>query len=106
MSLITDIIVAAADAFQGFVKFQSKLLASTIEDQSKVMECCMRRLCYWLGLMSLCMMLLLAGMALIAIGAYILLASATNSGVAAMIIGVIITLLAIILTILVKNCVK
>jgi hypothetical protein len=104
MSSLAEIVGNVANLFERFVKFQAKVIAGAVEEQTKVMECCFRRMCFWCGFLIFGMLLLLAGMGLIITGAFVLLASATGAGVAALIIGFIIALLSIILIVSVKNC--
>jgi hypothetical protein len=100
MSLWTDIASIAADATQFLVRMEAKtLLAKSMERQIK-------QVCFWGGLFIAGLLVLLAGIGLIIAGAYILLASATGAGVAALIIGVIVTLLAAVLTVTFKYCIR
>jgi uncharacterized membrane protein (DUF485 family) len=106
MSALTDIVCTVADLVQSAVKYEAKSLLLTIEEQKKSLECCLKKMRIWCGLLTLIMLVLLAGIGLIIAGAYILLASVTGAGVSALIIGVIVTLLAAILIMTVHNSLR
>jgi hypothetical protein len=106
MSLLTDIICTAANLVQSVVKYETKSLLLKIDEQAKAMECCFKRLCVWCGFLAVSMLVLLAGVGLIIAGVYILLATAISSGLAALIIGVIVSLLAVILMVTVKSSMR
>ena len=106
MSLLTDIVCTAGDLLQSVVKYQAKSLLFKIDEQAKAMECCFRRIYIWCGFLALSMLVLLAGIGLIIAGVYTLLATAIGSGLAALIVGVIVSLLAVILMVTVKSSMR
>jgi hypothetical protein len=103
MSLFTDIICTTANLVQSVVKYEAKSLLLKVEEQTKAMECCFKRIYVWCCFLSMIMLVLLAGIGLIIAGVYMLLAPAVGPGVAALIVGVIISLLAIILMVTLKS---
>jgi uncharacterized membrane protein (DUF485 family) len=106
MSLLTDIICTTANLVQSVVKYETKSLLLKIDEQVKAMECCCRRMYMWCIFMAMIMLVLLAGVGLIIAGVYILLATAISSGLAALIVGVIVSLLAVILMVAVKSSMR
>jgi len=106
MSLLTDIICTTANLVQSVVKYEAKSLLFKIEEQTKTMECCFRRIYIWCGFLAMIMLVLLAGVGLIIAGVYMLLATAIGSGLAALIVGVIVSLLAVILMVTVKSSMR
>ena len=106
MSLLTDIICTTANLVQSVVKYEAKSLLLKIEEQTKAMECCFRRIYIWCGFLAVSMLVLLAGVGLIIAGVYILLAAAISSGLAALLVGVIVSLLAVILMVTVKSSMR
>ena len=106
MSLLTDIICTTANLVQSVVKYETKSLLLKIDEQVKAMECCCRRMYMWCIFMAMIMLVLLAGIGLIIAGVYILLATAIGSGLAALIVGVIVSLLAVILMVTVKSSMR
>ena len=103
MSLLTDIICTTANLVQSVVKYEAKSLLFKIEEQTKAMECCFRRICIWCGFLAMIMLVLLAGIGLIIAGVYILLATAIGFGTAALIVGVIVSLLAAVVMVTIKS---
>jgi hypothetical protein len=106
MSLLTDIICTTANLVQSVVKYETKSLLLKIDEQAKAMECCFKRMYMWCGFLAVSMLVLLAGIGLIIAGVYILLATAIGSGLAALIVGVIVSLLAVILMVTVKSSMR
>ena len=106
MSLLTDIICTTANLVQSVVKYEAKSLLFKIEEQTKAMECCCRRMYMWCIFMAMIMLVLLAGVGLIIAGVYILLATAIGSGLAALIVGVVVGLLAVILMVTIKSSMR
>jgi len=106
MSLLTDIICTTANLVQSVVKYETKSLLLKIDEQVKAMECCCRRMYMWCMFMAMIMLVLLAGVGLIIAGVYILLATAISSGLAALIVGVVVSLLAVILMVTVKSSMR
>ena len=103
MSLLTDIICTTANLVQSVVKYETKSLLFKIDEQVKAMECCFRRMYLWCGFLAMIMLVLLAGIGLVIAGVYMLLATAIGSGLAALIVGVVVSLLAVILMVTVKS---
>ena len=103
MSLLTNIVCTTAELLQSVVKYEAKSLLFKIEEQTKAMECCFRRMYIWCSFLAMIMLVLLAGIGLIIAGVYMLLAPAVGPGVAALIVGVIISLLAIVLMVTLKS---
>jgi hypothetical protein len=103
MSLLTDIICTTAELVQSVVKYQAKSILLKIDEQAQAMECCFKRLCLWCGFLAMIMLVLLAGIGLIIAGFYMLLAPAIGPGTAALIVGVIISLLAAVLMVTLKS---
>ena len=103
MSLLTDIVCTTAELVQSVVKYQAKFLLLKIDEQAKAMECCFRRIYIWCGFLAMIMLVLLAGIGLIIAGFYMLLAPAIGSGTAALIVGVIVSLLAAVLMVTIKS---
>jgi hypothetical protein len=103
MSLLTNIVCTAAELLQSVVKYEAKSLLLKIDEQAKAMECCFRRNYIWCGFLAVSMLVLLAGVGLIIAGVYTLLATAIGSGLAALIVGVIVSLLAVILMVTLKS---
>jgi hypothetical protein len=103
MSLLTDIACTAGQLIQSVVKLEAKAILLKIDEQVKAMENCFKRLCLWCGFMAIVMLVLLAGIGLIIAGFFMLLAPAIGPGTAALIIGVIISLLAVVLMMTLKS---
>ena len=106
MSLLTDIVCTAGELVQSAVKYEAKALLLKIDEQAKAMECCFRRNYIWCSFMAMIMLVLLAGVGLIIAGVYTLLAAAIGSGLAALIVGVIVSLLTVILMVTVKSSMR
>jgi hypothetical protein len=106
MSLLTDIVCTAANLVQSVVKLETKAILLKIDEQAKAMECCFRRNYIWCCFQAMIMLVLIAGIGLIIAGFFILLASALGAGVAALIVGVIISLLAAVLMVTLKSSVR
>jgi predicted PurR-regulated permease PerM len=106
MSLLTDIICTTANLVQSVVKYEAKSLLLKIDEQAKAMETCFRRNYIWCGFLSMIMLVLLGGVGLIIAGVFMLLAAAIGYGLAALIVGVVVGLLAAILLITIKNSMR
>jgi hypothetical protein len=106
VSLLKDMVCNAVELVEHVVKLEAKSLVARIDEQKKSMESCFKNMFLWRSVVTFCMLLLLAGIGLVIAGAFMLLAPATGEGTAALIVGVILTLLAIILTVTVKQSVK
>jgi uncharacterized membrane protein YhaH (DUF805 family) len=106
MSALRDIICTAADLFQHFIKLEAKALAVKMEEHARSVECSLKRMCFWFGLLTVGLIALLGGIGLIIAGAFILLTSAMGAGAAAVIVGIIVTLLAFVLTVTLKSSMR
>ena len=106
MSALTDIVCTVADLVQSVVKYEAKSLLVKMEEQKKTLESCLKKMRIWCSLLTLLILVLLAGIGLIIAGACILLASAVGFGVSAVIVGVIVSLLAAILIVTVHNSLR
>ena len=104
MQLLEDLGQLAIDVIKYAIK--SKSLMVTVEEQTKVLECAARRIYTWCIFLGLSFVLLMAGLGLVIWGFYLLLAPATGSGPAALIIGIIVSLLAAIMAVTVKYLVR
>jgi uncharacterized membrane protein (DUF485 family) len=106
MSALTDIVCTVADLVQSAIKYEAKSLLVKMDEQKKSLENCLKKMRIWCSLLTLIMLVLLAGIGLIIAGAFILLASVAGAGVSALIIGVIVALLAAILIMTVHNSLR
>lgn len=106
MSLLTEIVCTAGNLIQSAVKYEAKSILLKIDEQAKAIECCFRRMYLWCGFLAVSILVLLAGVGLIIAGVYILLAASIGSGLAALIVGVIVSLLAVILMVTVKSSMR
>jgi hypothetical protein len=99
MPLMEDVGRLAIDLVQFMVK---KSLQIPSEEIVKRIEHSIGRALCWSAMLTFCLILLLAGIGLTIWGLYILLSSAIGSGLAALIIGIVVSLLAIILAVIIK----
>ncbi len=99
MSFLTDMVCAATGLLDSVVKYKEKSLLLKIEEQTK-------RLSVWCGFLTMIMLILLAGIGFILAGVYTLLAAAVGSGLSALIVGVVVSLLAAILMVIFKSYMK
>jgi thiosulfate reductase cytochrome b subunit len=99
MPLLEDVGRLAIDLVQFMVK---KSLRVPAEEIAKHIECSLKRALCWGCLLAFCLILLLTGMGLIIWGLYTLLSSSMGSGQAALVIGFVVSLLAILLVVIVK----
>jgi hypothetical protein len=106
MSLLTEIVCTAGNLIQSAVKYEAKSILLKIDEQAKAIECCFRRMYLWCGFLAVSILVLLAGVGLIIAGVYILLAASIGSGLAALIVGVIVSLLAVILMVTVNSSMR
>jgi len=96
MASLTDIICTAANLIQSVVKYQEKSLLLKIDEQIK-------RIYIWCGTLAILTIVFLAGIGLIIAGVYTLLAAAIGAGFAALIVGIIVSLLAVVLMVTLKS---
>jgi predicted PurR-regulated permease PerM len=106
MSLLTDIICTAANLVQSAIKLEAKAVLLKIDEQVNAIESRFKRIYIWCVLLVMVMISLLAGIGLIIAGVYTLLASVIGAGIAALIVGAIVSLLAAILMMTIKNSVR
>jgi uncharacterized membrane protein (DUF485 family) len=106
MSALADIVCTFADLVQSAVKYETKSLLAKVEEQKKSIEYSIKQVRIWNCLLTMIMLVLLAGIGMVIAGAYILLASATGAGVAALIVGLIVSLLAAFVMVTIKNSVR
>jgi hypothetical protein len=106
MNWLKDFVCTAAELAEHVIKYEAKSLVYAVEQQVKSAESCFKKMYVWRCFVMLGLILLLMGISLIITGAFILLASVTNVGVAALIIGVIVTLLAAIVIVSIKSCIR
>jgi len=106
MQLLDDIGRLAVDLISYVIRYQTKSMLVPSEQQIKHLECSLRRMLTWCGFLAAGMLVLLAGVGLIIAGVYILLATAISSGLAALIVGVVVSLLAVILMVTVKSSMR
>ena len=102
MPLLEDIGRLAIDVAQYAIKYQARCLLVPSDEQMKHIEGFISRAFCRLGLLTFSLILLLTGIGLIIWGVYPLVASALGSGPAALIIGIVVSLLAILLAVIVK----
>ena len=106
MRLLTNILCTVADLLRLKIQVEAKYLAAKFEDGAKCLHSCAKQLCFWGGVLVFCFALLAGGVGFIMWGAYALLASAINPGFAALIVGLIVSLVAITVLGAIKNSVK
>ncbi|MBN1972523.1 MAG: hypothetical protein JW787_02695 [Sedimentisphaerales bacterium] len=106
MSLLTEIFCTVSDLLRLKIQLEAKSLVAKFEDGTKSLHCCMMQLCFWVGMLIFCIALLAGGVGFIMWGTYALLALAINPGFAALIVGLIVSLIATIILIAVKNSIK
>jgi len=106
MSLLTDIISTVADLLRLKIQVEAKYLVAKFEDGAKSLHSCVKQLYFFWGMLAFCIALLAGGVGFIMWGAYALLASAINPGFAALIVGLIVSLVAITVLGAVKNSIK
>jgi hypothetical protein len=100
MSLLRDIASIATDVAQFFVNLETKaLIAKSIGSEVK-------NACFWGGIYAVVLLMLLAGIGSIIAGAWILLASVTSAGLAGVIVGLIVAIIATALIITAKSCLR
>jgi hypothetical protein len=102
MPFLEDIGRLAIDVAHYAIKYQARCLLVPSDEQMKHIEGCISRAFCRMGLLIFSLILLLAGIGLIIWGVYILLSSAIGSGLAALIIGIVVSLLAIIIAVIAK----
>jgi hypothetical protein len=106
MSLLRDILCTVADLLRLKIQVEAKYLVAKFEDGARFLHSCMKQLCFLCGMLVFCIALLAGGVGFIMWGAYALLASAINPGFAALIVGLIVSLVAVIVLGAVKNSIK
>jgi len=106
MSLLTDIICTVADLLRLKIQVEAKYLVAKVEDGAKSLHNCVKHLYFFWGMLVFCIALLAGGVGFIMWGVYALLASAINPGFAALIVGLIVSLVAITVLGAIKNSIK
>ena len=106
MNLFTDILCTVSDLVRQKIQLEAKCLAAKFEDGAKSLHKCAQNLCFLLGMLIFYFILLAAGVGFLMWGAYALLASAIPPGFAALIVGVIVSLIAIAVLGAVKHSMK
>jgi hypothetical protein len=106
MNLLTEIFCTVSDLLRLKIQVEAKSLAAKFEEGTKSMHCCMMQFCFWVGMLVFCIALLAGGVGFIMWGTYALLALAIDPGFAALIVGLIVSLVAIIILGIVKNSIK
>ena len=103
---MTDILCTVADLLRLKIQVEAKYLAAKFEDGVRSLYICVKQLCFFCGILVFCIALLAGGVGFIMWGAYALLASAIKPGFAALIVGLIVSLIAITIIGAVKNSIK
>jgi amino acid transporter len=100
MSLLSNVAALATEAIRFVAKLETgSMLAKSMESQIK-------RACFWGGLFAVVVLVLLGGTGLIIAGVFILLTPITGVGLAAIIVGVIVAIIAAALIIATKSCIR
>jgi uncharacterized membrane protein YhaH (DUF805 family) len=100
MSLLSNVVSLAAETMRFMAKLESSsMLAKTMESQIK-------RACFWGGLFTVVLLILVGGIGLIIAGAWILLTPVTGAGLASVIVGVVVAIIAAALIIAAKSCIR
>ncbi len=106
MGFLTDILCTVTDLLRLKIKAEAKYLAAKFEDGVRSLYIRVKQLCFFCGILVFCIALLAGGVGFIMWGAYALLASAIHPGFAALIVGLIVSLVAITILGSVKNSIK
>lgn len=102
MSLLTDILCTGADLLRLKFEVEAKYLSAKLDDGARSVQSFVKRLCFLLGMLAICIALLAGGVGFMMWGAYALLASAIHPGWAALLVGLIVSLVAITVLAVVK----
>lgn len=95
MSLLSDILCTGADLLRLKFQVEAKYLSAKLDDGARSVQSFVKQLCFLWGILVLCIALLTGGVGFMMWGAYALLASAIHPGWAALLIGLIVSLVAI-----------
>ena len=106
MSVLTDVLNTVTDLLRLKIKVEAKCLADKVEDGAKHFHSYVKQLYFFWGMLIFCIAMLAGGVGFIMWGVYALLASAINPGFAALIVGLIVSLVAITILCAVKNSIK
>jgi hypothetical protein len=106
MSLLTDILCTGADLLRLKFQVEAKYLSAKLDDGAKSIQSFVKQLCFLWGMLAFCIVLLAGGVGFMMWGAYALLASTINPGWAALLVGLIVSLVAITVLGAVKNSIK
>ena len=106
MSLLTDILCNVTDSLRLKLQLEAKCLAAKFEDSAKSLHDRAKHLCFAFAMLLFCIALLTIGVVFILWGSFALLASVLNPGFAALIVGSVVILIAIIVLFIVKKSLK
>jgi len=106
MSLLTDIICIGADLLRLKIQVEAKYLGTKFEEGAKSLHSCLKQLYFFWGMLAFCIAMLACGVGFIMWGGYALLASVINPGFAALIVGLIVSLIAITVLGVIKKTIK
>ena len=95
MSLLTDILCTGADLLRLKFQVEAKYLSAKLDDGARSVQSFVKQLCFLWGILVFCIALLAGGVGFMMWGAYALLASAIHPGWAALLVGLIVSLVAI-----------
>jgi hypothetical protein len=106
MSLLSDILCTGADLLRLKFQVEAKYLSAKLDDGARSVQRFAKQLCFIWGILVFCIALLVGGVVFMMWGAYALLASTINPGWAALLVGLIVSLVAITALGAVKNSIK
>lgn len=106
MSLLSDILCAGSDLLRLKFQVEAKYLSAKVDDGARSVRSFVKQLCFLWGMLAFCITLLAGGVGFMVWGAYSLLASAIYPGWAALLVGLIVSLVAITILGAVKYSIK
>jgi hypothetical protein len=95
MSLLSDILCAGSDLLRLKFQEEAKCLSARLDDGARSVRSFVKQLCFLWGMLAICIAMLAGGVGFMMWGAYALLASAIHPGWAALLVGLIVSLIAI-----------
>ena len=95
MSLLTDILCTGADLLRLKFQVEAKYLSAKLGDGARSVQSFVKQMCFLWGIVVFCVALLAGGVGFMMWGAYALLASAIHPGWAAVLVGLIVSMVAI-----------
>ncbi len=95
MSLWSDIVCIGADVLRLKFQVEAKYLSAKLDDGVRSVQSFVKKLCFLWGMMVFCITLLAGGVGFMVWGTYALLASSIHPGWAALLVGLIVSLVAI-----------